>query len=55
MGPAGPKFSDLVTSKSISIREKYGKLVASEKHLVTLTTPAVATSYSIGSAQMNNL
>ena len=45
-GQLAPKFSDLVTSKSISISEKHGKLVASEKKLVTLATPAVITSTS---------
>lgn len=44
------EFSDLhvVTSKSISIGEKHGKLVASEKNLAAVVTPAVTTLSSDG-------
>ena len=45
-GQLAPKLSDFVTSKSISISEKNGKLVSTEKSLVALATPVVATSSS---------
>lgn len=38
------KFTDLVTSKSISISEKCKKLVVNKQILVTLMTPAIAMS-----------
>ena len=42
-GQLAPKFSDLVANKSYNFSEKHGKLVACEKKLVTMETPAVAT------------
>jgi len=45
-GELAPKFSDLVASKSISFSEKHGKLVASEKNVVTSATTPVAMSSS---------
>ena len=44
---AASKFSDLVTSKSISISENNGKLVASEKYSVALATPVVSATSPI--------
>ena len=38
LGQLAPKLSYLVTSKSISISEKHGKLVATEKYLVALSS-----------------
>ena len=52
-GELAPKFSDLVASKSISFSEKHGKLVASEKKLVSLATPAVAMSNSEKSSNIS--
>jgi len=39
-------FSDLITSKIISISEKHGNLVASVKNLVVVATPTIAVSSS---------
>ena len=46
-GQLAQKFSDLVSSKSISISEKHRKIVASEKNLVALAMPAVAILSSV--------